>query len=93
MTNPTACEVIATWLKQNVGGIDGEAAYAGELETTLDRAGKEIVDKGAVAREREECALITLRWPFKELTGVFNIDEVNRALLKKAAAIRARGKE
>ena len=60
MTNPTAREVIGDFLSTIAGPVAANEGprLADQLIESLDRAGKEIVDKGAVAKEREACALV-----------------------------------
>ena len=102
MTNPTAREVI-------IGSIDScylSDEQADRIVAALNRAGKEIVDNGAVEAERESCAMISDgenrrskgRQPFHisdEVWAELMASEKGWADAGKniAAAIRARGKE
>ena len=85
MTNPTAREVIAKWFTMTRLSINSPDSHAEELLNSLDRAGKEIVDKGAVAKERELTHI--------ELVDIANGRGYELRRIDRPAAIRARGKE
>ena len=85
MTNPTARDTIAAF---HFGPDDLGVEWTDHLIAHLERAGFEIVPKGAVAKERGACIRIAKRVGNNSLgvPGAIAADRI-------AAAICARGKE